>query len=210
MPRAQLYRGWGTSLYARMSAPVVGPLHVRLIAQLTRELPPGTALLDIGSGPGAFLIGLAGERGDLSLTGLDPAAAAIRHAQRAAGARRITWLRATVEALPLAAESFDIAVATGSVKYWRDLQRAFADVQRVLRPRGRLLLHELDPSAGTRLDAVVTSYPRITAGILRRFVLPGSPALDVLRAAALAAGFTVADEGPVAGLPFNRLDLQRE
>lgn len=78
----------------------------------------------------------------------------------------------------------------------------------MLRPAGRVLLHELDPLGG-HLAAVDTAHPRITALVLRRLVLPGSPPSAALRAAALAAGLAVADEGPIDGLPFNALEVVR-
>ena len=209
MARSHLYRGWGTGVYARLSAAVVGPLHERLVARLARELPPGATVLDIGSGPGGFLIALRDARADLRLIGIDPAAAAVRHARRAAGGRPIAWVRAVAEALPVADAGIDQVVATGSVKYWGDRCRAFAELRRVLAPGGSALLHELDPLGGDRLGAVVTEYPRITATVLRRFVLPGSPPRAEIRAAAVAATLEVVADGPSDGLPFSAIELRR-
>jgi len=207
MPHAHLYRGWGTGLYARLSASVVGPYHRQLAGRLASELTPGAALLDVGCGPGAFLVALAASRRDLALTGLDPAAAAVRHARGLAPSAVFT--RATAEALPFAAGAFAVVTAIGSVKYWRDRARGFAEVHRVLATGGRLLLSELDPKGGGRLDAVASAYPRITAGVLRRFVLPGSLARSTVRSAAIAAGFAVVGETDVPGLPFYEFDLVR-
>ena len=59
-------------LYARLArGSLMRLIYRRLIHDLAGSLPPGTRLLDVGTGPGYLLGYLAGDRPDLSLWGLD-------------------------------------------------------------------------------------------------------------------------------------------
>ena len=77
-------------LYARLAqGSLMRLIYRRLIADLAGSLPPGTRLLDVGTGPGYLLGYLARARPDLSLWGLDFSYDMIRRArprQRATGA----------------------------------------------------------------------------------------------------------------------------
>ena len=74
-------------LYARMAqGSLMRLIYRRFINDLAGSLPPGTRLLDVGTGPGYLLGYLARVRPDLSLWGLDFSPDMIRRArQRAPG-----------------------------------------------------------------------------------------------------------------------------
>jgi SAM-dependent methyltransferase len=55
-------------------------------------------------------------------------------------ARRALVLAGDACALPLADASADLIVSRGSVMFWKDLPRAFAEVRRALAPHGRAYL----------------------------------------------------------------------
>ena len=59
-------------------------IYRRLIHDLAGSLPPGTRLLDVGTGPGYLLGYLARDRPDLSLWGLDFSPDMIRRARQRA------------------------------------------------------------------------------------------------------------------------------
>ena len=76
-------------LYARLArGSLMRLIYRRLIADLAGSLPPGTRLLDVGTGPGYLLGYLARERPDLSLWGLDFSPGMIRRARQRAMAPR--------------------------------------------------------------------------------------------------------------------------
>ncbi len=96
--------------------------------------------LDIGSGPGSLGIALA-RSSDLVVTLLDSSLEALKIAEgnvRDAGlSDRIYLLPGDVHDIPLPAGSIDLIVSRGSIFFWDDLARAFAEIHRVLAPGGK-------------------------------------------------------------------------
>jgi len=90
----------------------------------------GTAVLDIGTGPG-FVAAAAADRG-ATVTGIDVADAMVEiaHARVPAGHFR----RASAEALPLADDSFDAVVGNFVLLHLGHPDRGVAEARRVLRP----------------------------------------------------------------------------
>ncbi|MEU4423829.1 class I SAM-dependent methyltransferase [Actinoplanes sp. NPDC024001] len=99
-------------------------------------------VLDIGAGPGGLLGRLAARRPDLSLTGLDLSPDMVALAQRSATAPAIRFEVADVAALPRPDHSADVIVSTLSAHEWPEPDRAAAELTRVLRPGGRLLIYD--------------------------------------------------------------------
>src|SRR4030042_7090555 len=96
-------------LYARLvRGPLMRLIYRRFVADLAGSLPPGTRLLDVGTGPGYLLGYLARERPDLSLWGLDFSPGMIRRARQRAVAPQTAprWLVADACRLPVAAGVF--------------------------------------------------------------------------------------------------------
>jgi ubiquinone/menaquinone biosynthesis C-methylase UbiE len=114
----------------------------RLVADLTR-VGPGDRVVDVGSGPGRFLREAA-ERG-AEAVGVEPSAQMRRLATRRMPARlrpAVTVLDGVAERLPLEDASATVAWAVASVHHWTDREAGLAELYRVLRPGGRLLLAE--------------------------------------------------------------------
>jgi ubiquinone/menaquinone biosynthesis C-methylase UbiE len=114
----------------------------RLVADLA-EVGPGDRVVDVGSGPGRFLREAA-ERG-AEAVGVEPSS----QMRRVAGWRTPASLRdairvveGTAERLPLADGSATVACAVASYHHWEDPAAGLAELRRVLRPGGRLLIAE--------------------------------------------------------------------
>lgn len=211
--RPNLYRGWGTNLYAAFGPPTIAGLHHRLAADLAAGLPPRARWLDIGCGPGDLPLALAALRPDLLVVGVDPAASAIVRCRRraaSAGLANGRFVCAPVERLPFPDACFAGAAAIGSFKHWSDPARGLAEAARVLRPGARLHLFELDPLAGPdRFAGIRSRYPHIAAALMRRLVLPCS--LPRAQARAMLAGGALALERDdvTPDLPFYEFVLRR-
>jgi SAM-dependent methyltransferase len=111
-------------------------LHNRLCDTLNGT---GGRVLDAGCGTGGFLAVLRTRRPDLDRFGVewDAAAAAQAHTKSNAAVAR-----GSVNRLPFADESFDAAISADVLCHAQaDPQTALAELRRVLRPGGRLVLN---------------------------------------------------------------------
>ncbi|WP_395747515.1 class I SAM-dependent methyltransferase [Prosthecobacter sp.] len=133
---------------------------------LEGRLPPHGRLLDAGCGTGGMLEFLRGMKRELEVAGIDAAEQAVRHChQRGLHAVQM----GSVEALPFADAAFD-AVLSLDVLYHAGVseERALAQMARVLRPDGLLVLN-LPAFAGLRgaHDAAVCGARRYAVGEVR-------------------------------------------
>jgi ubiquinone/menaquinone biosynthesis C-methylase UbiE len=129
-----LLAGW-TMAYGRGRS-------ARLLADLA-AVGPGDRVVDVGSGPGRFLREAA-ERG-AEAVGVEPSAQMRRLAARRMPARlrpAVTVVDGVAERLPLEDGSATVGWAVASVHHWSDRDAGLAELYRVLRPGGRLLLAE--------------------------------------------------------------------
>ena len=107
------------------------------------SLGPGSSLLDVGFG-GGLLLWLARDRGVTTLAGIDPSEVAVDRLRTSLS--RVSWSlqlrieRGSVESMPFETGAFDCVASTNTVYFWRDLDAAFAELQRVLRPGGQLAI----------------------------------------------------------------------
>jgi arsenite methyltransferase len=112
-------------------------------------LQAGERVVDVGSGPGllaaemAAQVGPAGRVIGLDLSDSMLALSGERHADRATK-ECLSFLKADAVRLPFADSMFDVAVSTQVYEYVPDVPTALAEVYRVLRPGGRLLILDTD------------------------------------------------------------------
>ena len=142
-------------LYARLARGSLMRLIYRwFVADLAGSLPPGTRLLDVGTGPGYLLGYLARARPDLSLWGLDFSPDMIRRAQprqRAMAPQAAPrWIVADACLLPFPAGVFGQVVATFSFHIWPCPVAGLQELRRVLAPSGRAWVYELRREASIR------------------------------------------------------------
>jgi ubiquinone/menaquinone biosynthesis C-methylase UbiE len=130
-------RDWRSRFHALV---VAGSIEVAL-----RAVPHPAAVLDLGCGTGALLRALADRLpAGVELSGVDPAPAMLEVGRAALGAHeRVRLARAVAEHLPFRDASFDLVVSTVSFDHWTDQPAGLAEVARVLRPAGRLVLVDL-------------------------------------------------------------------
>jgi FkbM family methyltransferase len=122
------------------------------------QLQPGDHVLDVGCGPGR-LARVFAERvaPNGSVAGIDPSPEMINHAtaQASKHAVAVSFQVAYAQQLPFAESTFDAVSCTLALHHVADddQQAAVAEMYRVLRPDGRLLIAEFQKGGGHRHPA---------------------------------------------------------
>jgi arsenite methyltransferase len=110
-------------------------------------LAPGEIVVDIGCGAGMDLLLAARRVGPAGRAiGVDMTASMIdaaRAAAREAGLGHVDVREGDTEALPVDDASVDVVISNGVLNLTSDKGRAFAEIARILRPGGRLLLADI-------------------------------------------------------------------
>ncbi len=117
---------------------LAGKKNARLACDLT-GIGAGDDVVDVGCGPGVAL--REARRRGATCTGVDPAPPMLRLGRLVSG-RAITYVEGTAEALPLEDGSASVAWSLATAHHWADVEQALAELRRVLRPGGRLLILE--------------------------------------------------------------------
>ncbi|HEV2998554.1 MAG TPA: methyltransferase domain-containing protein [Solirubrobacteraceae bacterium] len=135
----EVYRGGGLQglIYRRRQAAV-------LELADPAALPPSARVLEIGCGAGLLTVELARTRSDLRIDAVDASEEMTRSTAERARAEglseQIAAAVADVHALPFATGHFDLVIAVGVIPWLHDPGGAIAEMARVLRPGGRLVL----------------------------------------------------------------------
>jgi malonyl-CoA O-methyltransferase len=118
--------------------------HVKLVLEHLGDLP-GRRIADVGCGKGRFAT-LVHQRG-ATVYALDLAEAMLRRVDPA-----IHRCAASMTALPLAAASCDGAYATESLEHAIDISTAVAELCRIVKPGGRIVIIDKNAEAWGRLE----------------------------------------------------------
>jgi SAM-dependent methyltransferase len=191
---------WGAGDYPRMAA------RLRPVAEAVVEaagVRAGEAVLDVACGTGNAALAAAA-RGAAPVVGVDLEPALLVHAPRDAG---VEWVAGDALALPLGGDAFDVVLSVFGVMYAPGHARAAAELARVTRAGGRVVLASwipggFLPSMGAALAPFLPPPPRSDAPPARW----GDPAYATAllhaagltavehRAASLTLGFATPDE----------------
>lgn len=170
--------------YDRAMRPLERRLLARLRARAARELPAGGRLLELGAGTGAnFPFYPREARG----AGVELSREMLKRARAKGAPPGLRLVQASAEQLPFADDSFDAALATLLFCSLDSPGRAFAELRRVVRAGGRVVLLEHVRPAGT-LGYAFDALNLVTAPLMddhfnrRTAQLAGRAGLKVLRA----------------------------
>jgi SAM-dependent methyltransferase len=138
---------WQAVLFDRLIARSVEPVYRRLDEPIAERLGTDGHGLEVGCGSGRLTARLADRLPRARFTGVDLSAPMIRMArERLAGRSGIDLRVADVLRLPFPDGTFDAAWSIASIKHWPDRARGVAEMARVVRPGGSVLLLEVDPA----------------------------------------------------------------
>lgn len=142
VPTREGYDRWA-AIYDDEDNPLIaveGPEVARVLGEVR-----GLAVLDVGCGTGRHSIELA--RTGAEVTGVDFSAGMLEKARRKKGAEAIRFLQHDASSpLPFEAGSFDRVISCLVVDHVRDLAAFFAELGRVCRPDGFIVVSVMHPA----------------------------------------------------------------
>ena len=98
--------------------------------------------LDIGCGTGNYTNEVAKQ--GIQIIGIDPSGKMLSEARQRNP--KVDWQIGTAEEIDGSDETFDGIMASLTIHHWTDLQKAFAELQRVLKADGRIVIFTSTPS----------------------------------------------------------------
>jgi ubiquinone/menaquinone biosynthesis C-methylase UbiE len=194
------FEGASARRYARLERPAFEAIDDRLIDHLAPRLATARRVVDLGAGPGTLTAALRARYPALHVVAVEPSRdfrrdAPARPPGTPAPATSPGEVCARGEALPLADATADLAICLSSIRHVRDRATALAELRRVVRPGGGLVIVELDPGASA--DRAANHARRLGGRVLRAvfapLVLRTAPPRDAIAALAVAAGWRQVD-----------------
>ena len=193
-------------LEAQSIHPFLRDVAARSLARLA--LQSGESVLEVGCGTGVFLPGLAGAVGSEGrVVGLDHSAVFLEEARKRLADASLPGPVELVEGdahhLPFADGTFDAAHCERVLMHVEDPEIAIRELQRVVRPGGRVVVAEVYP-AGARMDHPDPEAEQLISGALSSGIRNRSMGI-ALRGLFVKTGFTEVD-GEVVGFFEDELD----
>lgn len=111
------------------------------------NLKEGDQVLDLGSGSGmdvfiaALKVGSAGHVSGADMT--DEQLKKSEQLRRENKFETVSFHKTYIEKLPFADESFDVVISNGVINLCPDKEKVFAEVARVLKPKGRMVIADI-------------------------------------------------------------------
>jgi len=112
---------------------------------MTQHIRPGVEVLSVGCGPGVILRAACALHPFIRATGIDISADRIREAiQRNRENPHVKFVCGDAHAMQFPSDSFDLVYSRMLLQYLQEKERAVAEMVRVCRPGGVVLLQDLD------------------------------------------------------------------
>ncbi len=154
--------------YSLIMKKQLGREYIRFAEKVVKKVNPpiNSTVLEIGPGPGWAGINVLKKRKDLTLVGLEPSPDMIRVAVENAskeGLKSIDYIKGFGENMvQLKDRQFDLVISRDSLHHWDDPGKVFKEIRRVLKPNGKVYIHD------SRRDMSV--FGRHIVAIFSRFI----------------------------------------
>jgi SAM-dependent methyltransferase len=112
---------------------------------MAHRIAPGMEVLSVGCGPGVILGAVCALHSSVRGTGIDLSPDRVKEAiQKNRGVPRVKFVCGDAQAMQFPAHSFDLVYCRMLLQYLQKKERAVAELVRVCRPGGTVLLQDLD------------------------------------------------------------------
>lgn len=135
--RARIFYRYLSHIYDRIN-PFIWTEAMRAEALRLLSIDPDDRVLDVGCGTGFGTTGLLHMTDDV--IGLDQSPDQLSRAIAKLDHTSAQFMLGDAERLPFATNSVDIVWSSGSIEYWPDPVATLADIRRVCRPGGQVLI----------------------------------------------------------------------
>ncbi len=189
----KVFAGSIPDVYERHMVPLIFEPYAQDLARRVALLAP-RRVLEVAAGTGAVTRALARALpADCEIVATDLNPAMLDRAMASGTARPVQWRAADAMALPFDNTAFDAVVCQFGAMFFPDKARAFAEVRRVLRPRGHFFFNvwdriETSEFADVVTQALVPLFPEDPPRFLAR-TPHGYWQREVIEADLAAAGF---------------------
>ncbi len=137
----------------------------------TATLPVRGRLLDLGSGTGDVPLAALRAHPGLCTVGADFSEGMLRAGRARSGGSGVRWVSADAMQLPFSASTFDAVTSAFLMRNVVDLERAFGEQQRVLRPGGKVACLDTTPMGFSLLRPVLQFHLRRVIPLLGRLMV---------------------------------------
>lgn len=135
--------------YSEIMKKQLGKEYNRFADNVITQIIPcnNSKVLEIGPGPGWAGICLIKKRPDLMLNGLEPSTDMIRvateNANREGVGEQCKYINGVAENMSGIKDStYDLVISRDSLHHWIEPEKAFLEIKRVLKPKGKLFIHD--------------------------------------------------------------------
>jgi arsenite methyltransferase len=111
------------------------------------DLKEGDHVLDLGSGSGmdsfiaSLKVGASGKVAGIDMT--DEQLEKAEHLRKGYQVENVSFHKSYIENLPFPDKSFDVVISNGVINLIPDKEKAFAEVSRILKPGGRMVIADI-------------------------------------------------------------------
>jgi 2-polyprenyl-3-methyl-5-hydroxy-6-metoxy-1,4-benzoquinol methylase len=162
-----------------------------IVKQLDEPRVERAAVLDVGGGSGRLAALLLSEHPDWHATLLDRSAAAVHFARGYLAAQgmgqRSACREGSLAAIPFADASFDVVIAAEVLEHTDDADGSAAELLRVLRPGGRLVISlpinldiAMHPTVFTTREAIIDFFGALPLSMLAAETVQPDAATDAI------------------------------
>uniref|UniRef100_A0AAU3IAF3 Methyltransferase domain-containing protein n=1 Tax=Streptomyces sp. NBC_01393 TaxID=2903851 RepID=A0AAU3IAF3_9ACTN len=135
------FQNWGPTYEDSRIQQIRDRIHQSLVDWVGEQGVRPQNVLDVGCGTGALLRRVGIRFPNAELTGVDVSPSMVETARaKVPEGLPVTFVHGAAEQLPFEDESFDLVVSTICFHHWRSRNEGLAEIQRVLKPGGRVFI----------------------------------------------------------------------